>query len=232
MAAIFDYSPIYSRCDGWQSTKRKKMKIFKSLLLILLLSAAILCFLNETHTTESDIKQSFEVNKPYISVLKDFSTKSSLEKIIEQNNAVLLDKKWEHLNLEVIRIRKPRQWSVDGRLIFTIETKNSDLGNQKLEFFQNISLKNNIMLITTGLTTPGKNIILCERTIKFFENDQKDKTLVEIESKLSVKKLLPKFLIKTMDKKVKENNLKEIENLRNNILEATKEDSGFSIPIR
>lgn len=208
------------------------MKIFKSLLLILLLSAAILCFLNETHTTESDIKQSFEVNKPYISVLKDFSTKSSLEKIIEQNNAVLLDKKWEHLNLEVIRIRKPRQWSVDGRLIFTIETKNSDLGNQKLEFFQNISLKNNIMLITTGLTTPGKNIILCERTIKFFENDQKDKTLVEIESKLSVKKLLPKFLIKTMDKKVKENNLKEIENLRNNILEATKEDSGFSIPIR
>ena len=208
------------------------MKIFKSLLLILLLSAAILCFLNETHTTESDIKQSFEVNKPYISVLKDFSTKSSLEKITEQNNAVLLDKKWEHLNLEVIRIRKPRQWSVDGRLIFTIETKNSDLGNQKLEFFQNISLKNNIMLITTGLTTPGKNIILCERTIKFFENDQKDKTLVEIESKLSVKKLLPKFLIKTMDKKVKENNLKEMENLRNNILEATKEDSGFSILIR
>jgi len=207
------------------------MKIFKSLLLILLLSAAILCFLNETHTTESDIKQSFEVNKPYISVLKDFSTKSSLEKIVEQNNAVLLDKKWERLNLEVIRIRKPRQWTVDGRLIFTIETKNSDLGNQKLEFFQNISLKNNIMLITTGLTTPGKNIILCERTIKFFENDQKDKTLVEIESKLSVKKLLPKFLIKTMDKKVKENNLKEIENLRSNILEATKEDSGFSISI-
>lgn len=203
------------------------MKIFKSLVLILLISCAILCFLNENHTKQSNIKQSFEVNKPYLNVLKDFSTKNSLEKIVEQNNAVLLDKKWEYLNLEVIRIRKPRQWNVDGRLIFTVEVNNSDLGKQKLEFYQDIDLKNNVMIIKTGLVSPGKNIILCERTIKFFEKDQKDKTLVEIESKLEVKKLLPKFLIKTMDKKVDENNLREVENLKNNILEATKGENAI-----
>ena len=208
------------------------MKIFKSLVLTLLVSGAILCFLNENHVKESNIEQSFEVNKPYFSVLKDFSAKNSLEKIVEQNNAVLLDKKWEYLNLEVVRIRKPRQWNVDGRLIFTIETKDNDLGKQKLEFHQDINLKNNVMLITTGLTSPGKNIISCERTIKFFEGDQKDKTLVEIESKLVIKKFIPSFFIKTMDKKVEENNLREVENLKNNILEATKgDDAKFSIPI-
>ena len=203
------------------------MKIFKSLVLTLLISCVILCFLNENHTKESNIKQSVEVNKPYLNVLKDFSTKNSLEKIVEQNNAVLLDKKWEYLNLEVVRIRKPRQWNVDGRLIFTIETKDDDLGSQKLEFYQDIDLKNNVMIIKTSLVSPGKNIILCERTIKFFEKDQKDKTLVEIESKLEVKKLIPKFFIKTMDKKVDENNLREVENLKNNILEATKGENAI-----
>jgi hypothetical protein len=202
------------------------MKIFKSLVLILLISCAILCFLNENHTKRSNIKQSFEVNKPYLNILKDFSTKNSLEKIVEQNNAVLLDKKWEYLNLEVIRIRKPRQWNVDGRLIFTIEINNSDLGKQKLEFYQDIDLKNNVMIIKNGLVSPGKSIILCEKTIKFFEKD-KDKTLVEIESKLEVKKLIPKFFIETMDKKVDENNLKEVENLKNNILEATKGENAI-----
>lgn len=202
------------------------MKIFKSLVLILLISCAILCFLNENHTKQSNIKQSFEVNKPYLNVLKDFSTKNSLEKIVEQNNAVLLDKKWEYLNLEVIRIRKPRQWNVDGRLIFTIEINNSDLGKQKLEFYQDIDLKNNVMIIKNGLVSPGKSIILCEKTIKFFEKD-KDKTLVEIESKLEVKKLIPKFFIEIMDKKVDENNLKEVENLKNNILEATKGENAI-----
>jgi hypothetical protein len=202
------------------------MKIFKSLVLILLISCAILCFLNENHTKQSNIKQSFEVNKPYLNVLKDFSTKNSLEKIVEQNNAVLLDKKWEYLNLEVIRIRKPRQWNVDGRLIFTIEINNSDLGKQKLEFYQDIDLKNNVMIIKNGLVSPGKSIILCEKTIKFFEKD-KDKALVEIESKLEVKKLIPKFFIETMDKKVDENNLKEVENLKNNILEATKGENAI-----
>jgi hypothetical protein len=203
------------------------MKIFKSLVLILLISCAILCFLNENHTKQSNIKQSFEINKPYLNVLKDFSTKNSLEKIVEQNNAVLLDKKWEYLNIEVVRIRKPRQWNVDGRLIFIIETKDSDLGKQKLEFYQDIDLKNNVMIIKTSLASPGKNIILCERTIKFFEKEQKDKTLVEIESKLEVKKLIPKFFIKTMDKKVDENNLREVENLKNNILEATKGENAI-----
>lgn len=208
------------------------MKIFKSLVLILLISCAILCFLNENHTKQSNIKQSFEVNKPYLGVLKDFSTKNSLEKIVEQNNAVLLDKKWEYLNLEVVRIRKPRQWNVDGRLIFTIETKDSDLGKQKLEFYQDINLKNNVMIIKTSLVSPGNNIIVCERTIKFFEEDQKDKTLVEIESKLLVKKMVPKFFIKNMDKKVDENNMKEVENLKNNILEAIKgQNAIISIPI-
>lgn len=208
------------------------MKIIKNFCLILLSILAILCFFIENHTSKSEIKQSFEIDKPYLSVLKDFSTKNSLEKIIEQNNAVLLDKKWQYLNLEVIRIRKPRQWNIDGKLNFTVETQDESLGKQKLDFYQDVSLKNDTMNIKTGLISSSKNIVLCERTIKFVKKDQEDKTLVEIEAKLSVKKIIPKFLIQKMDKKLNESNEKEVENLKNNILAATKgSESLFSIPI-
>ena len=88
------------------------------------------------------------------------------------------------------------------------------------------------MNIKTGLISSSKNIVLCERTIKFVKKDQEDKTLVEIEAKLSVKKIIPKFLIQKMDKKLNESNEKEVENLKNNILAATKgSESLFSIPI-
>jgi ABC-type sugar transport system permease subunit len=71
----------------------KKVLIFPSLILIIAL-AFYFSFLD--YESCSSEKISFVINKPYLTIIKDFAKKESLEKTIEDNDGKLVYKEWKN----------------------------------------------------------------------------------------------------------------------------------------
>lgn len=191
--------------------KNIKYKILISFILI----AFAFSFSNHESYNESSIE--LQLDKPYILVTKELATKQSLEKTIEDNDAKLVSKEWESFVVEVPkRIIKLREYELLGKLNFSIEKESLDLGNIKLNFEQNIDINKNIFKIDTKLKESQKNVLVLNKLIEIspFEN----KTKLIIKSEIKIKKIIPFFAKKIMDKKVEEYNKKDLENLKNKLL--------------
>ena len=112
---------------------------------------------------------------------------------------------------------------------FTVDTNNDF--KTRLHFNQFVDYSQGILQIITKLETPDKNILICEKTIQII--DQINNTKVNVKTTLVVKKYIPKYFVKLMDDKVKEHNLKDIQKIKDNLINITKnKDTLFSIPIQ
>ena len=149
--------------------------------------------------------------------------------IIQQKNDTLVDKYCVYLNVEIIRILKPKSWTINGKMNFTVDTNNDF--KTRLHFNQFVDYSQGMLKIITKLETPDKNILICEKTIQII--DQINNTKVNVKTTLVVKKYIPKYFVKLMDDKVKEHNLKDIQKIKDNLINITKnKDALISIPIQ
>ena len=205
------------------------MKILLVILILLLCTAFAVPVCFTSHIASTQDTTFFIIEKPFIEIFKKLANKNSLEKIIQQNNDTLVDKNWEYLNVEIIRILKPKSWTINGKMNFTVDTNNDF--KTRLHFNQFVDYSQGILQIITKLETPDKNILICEKTIQII--DQINNTKVNVKTTLVVKKYIPKYFVKLMDDKVKEHNLKDIQKIKDNLINITKnKDTLFSIPIQ
>lgn len=205
------------------------MKILLVILILLLCTAFAVPVCFTSHIASTQDTTFFIIEKPFIEIFKKLANKNSLEKIIQQNNDTLVDKNWEYLNVEIIRILKPKSWTINGKMNFTVDTNNDF--KTRLHFNQFVDYSQGILQIITKLETPDKNILICEKTIQII--DQINNTKVNVKTTLVVKKYIPKYFVKLMDDKVKEHNLKDIQKIKDNLINITKnKDALISIPIQ
>jgi hypothetical protein len=202
---------------------------FMLVFVVIVLSIGYLCL--ENYESYSKEEVAFTIDKPYLATVKGLATKNSLEKMVEENDGMLVYKNWESFDIEVPqRILRIKEYKVHGKLKFIVEKTDHDLGPIKLPFVQEIHLDNHIFDISTKLVSPQKNIPSYNKTIQIsplFEGNNKiaQQTHVKISSELKIKKLIPIFFKKFMDDKVKQTNQKDIEQLKNNILNMSNQKS-------
>jgi len=202
----------------------KKVLIFPSLILIIAL-AFYFSFLD--YESCSSEKVSFVINKPYLTIIKDLAKKESLEKTIEDNDGKLVYKEWKNFVVEIPKkILRLREYKLEGKLDFVVEKKDNNLGNLRIPFEQNIHIDKQIFTIKTNLSEPQKNILAYNKVVEMGPSTLDGVgTQVEINSELRIKKLIPFFLKEFMDKKVKEENQKDLEKLKKNLLNITQDSS-------
>lgn len=193
------------------------MKRFFIIILATFFIGCSLALTFKVNISNSHIEESIIIEKPFLVVLKNLAKKSSFEKIIEQNDANLIEKKWDYLNVEVPRrILRIKDYQLNGVMNFSIEKYDKDLGKLELKFIQNIHLDENLLIIKINLYEQHKNIILYEKNIKVQPIDQKT-SKISIKSEIKIKKYIPFFIKNNMNEKVQKNNEKDILNLINNL---------------
>jgi len=207
-----------------------KIKYIIPILVSLLILASY--FSLQNHESHSEERIEFFMNKPYIAVVKELATKNSLEKMVQENDGFVKSKEWEFFNVEIPqRILRIREYKIDGKLKFVVEKMDADLGKLELPFVQEMHLDNVIFNVNTELEAPQKRVLLCSKKIEMsplIEDDRMaNRTHVVITSKLKVRKTIPFFTKSIMDNKVKQANLKDLDRLKANIMDA----SGHTIPI-
>jgi len=171
------------------------------------------------HESYSEESTEFIVNKPFLLVVKELSNKASLEKIIEQNDAVVINKNWDNFDITIPqRILRIREYKIDGTMMFEIKKEDKDLGEIFLPFVQQIKLDKNEFKIETKLKTPQKNVIRYYKLIEINPVKNESKTHIMIKSDLKIEKTIPIFFQKTMNEKVEKINKNDMENLKQNIL--------------
>lgn len=205
----------------------KKIIAFTSIFIFLILTICCL-FVKEEVAKEKQI--SFKINKPYFQSLRSLASKESLENILEKNNAKLVKKEWEHLDLQTDFILRPRTWTVDGKLNFQIRKKDSNLGEIILNLSQKIDYSKDNLIIKVTLNDTEKEVK--EYQNKIIIKPQNEITLVEISNKIKIKKTIPFFMKNYMHEKVEEFAEKDLETISENIKEQiNKKKSLISIPI-
>lgn len=189
---------------------------------LLVLVAGYLCL--EQHESHSLEKAEFVIDAPYLAVVKGLASKNSLEKIVEDNDGKVTGKNWENFHVEVPkRLLKIREYRLEGTLRFNVEKKDSDLGELKLPFVQEMHLDEHVLNLRTRLDAPQKQVPSYEKNVEispYLEQEFVQKTHVSIRSELTVRKTIPFFFGKTMDDKVAKSNRKDLERLKANIIEA------------
>lgn len=197
--------------------KKFLIPIFITIILISLYLVFII------HESSSSDRLEFSIDKPYLIAIKSLSTKNSLEKMVEENDGYVTNKNWDSFELEVPqRILRIKDYKIEGVLKFTVHKNDSDLGQLKLPFVQNIKIDNEIFLIKTNLIEPQDKIIICEKVIEIIPDEKSSK--VFIKNTLKIKKYIPFFFKNYMDNKVKESNKKDINQIKENIIKVIDSD--------
>jgi hypothetical protein len=190
-----------------------------SVVLMLLLISLIIFVSFKEHESYGEESTEFIVNKPFLVVVKELSNKISLEKIIEQNDAVVINKNWDNFDITIPqRILRIREYKIDGTMMFEIKKEDKDLGEIFLPFVQQIKLNKNEFKIETKLKNPQKNVIHYYKLIEINPIKNESKTHIMIKSDLKIKRTIPIFFEKIMNDKVEKINKNDIENLKQNIL--------------
>ena len=207
-----------------------KIKYIIPILVSLLILASY--FSLQNHESLSEERIEFFMNKPYVAVVKELATKNSLEKMVQENDGFVKSKEWEFFNVEVPqRILRIREYKIDGKLKFIVEKMDADLGRLELPFVQEVHFDNVIFAVNTELEAPQKSVLLCIKKIEMspmIDDDRMaNRTHVVITSKLKIRKTIPFFTKAIMDNKVKQANLKDIDRIKANVMDA----SGHTIPI-
>jgi hypothetical protein len=187
----------------------------------LLLLIGYLCL--EKHESHSVETTEFTIEKPYLGVVKELATKNSLERMVQDSNGTITEKNWENFEVEVPkRPLRLKEYKLEGTLRFTVEKKDSDLGELRLPFVQEMHLDKQVLSLKTRLSSPQEKIPEYDKTVEISplaeEGSPMPKTHVAIRSELKVKKTVPFFFKKFMDEKVAETNKKDTEQLKSNIM--------------
>lgn len=208
------------------------MKKILIAIVLLIATLAIGIFLSFKNNVSHAVKEeSFVIEKPFIAVVKNLATKDSLERMIEESDATLIEKKWEYLDLEVPkRILRIKDYKLNGKLVFVIEKKDADLGDLKIPFVQNVHLDNNVFNVKTNLSSQQKNILFYEKVIEIKPLDERS-SKVYLKSEIKIEKTIPFFFKNYMNKKVEQNNEQDFKELKNN-LNTIAEKSAFEIKLK
>ena len=70
-------------------------------LLFIAIGCSIAYFCLENHESYSKEEVAFTIDKPYLATIKGLATKNSLEKMVEENDGMLVYKNWESFDVEV-----------------------------------------------------------------------------------------------------------------------------------
>ena len=187
----------------------------------LLIAGGYLCLeKHESHSTET---AEFTIEKPYLGVVKELATKNSLERMVQDSNGTITEKNWDSFEFEAPRRKlRLKEYKLEGTLRFTVEKKDGDLGELRLPFTQEMHLDSHVLSLHTKLSTPQEKIPAYDKKIEISplveEGASIPKTHVSIKSELTVRKTIPFFFGKLMDKKVAETNRKDTEQLKSNIM--------------
>ena len=196
------------------------LPILGSLILLL----AYLCL--EKHESHSEESLEFTIDKPYLQTVRNLATKNSLERIAEDNNATVTGKYWDHFNVEVPqKILRLKDYKINGTLRFTVSKEDPDLGDLRLTFVQDMDLDEHILRLNTKLLMPDPKIPVISKMVEISPLVEEDmpKTHVLARSELKVRKTIPFFLRDHMDKMVEESNRKDLERLKNKIMEVSEQ---------
>jgi hypothetical protein len=184
-------------------------------------------FCMESHESHSTEQIEFTIDKPYLQVVKGLATKNSLEKIVEDSDGVIAKKNWKSFNVEMPQMAlRIREYKIEGELEFTVNKKDSDLGELKLPFVQKMNLDKHVLSLDTELAEPQPSIPAYSKTVEVSPLVEEDmKTHVMAKSELKVRKTIPFFFKDHMDRKVAESNKRDLDRLKSNIMSITSQKS-------
>jgi hypothetical protein len=144
------------------------MKIKLTLLLLFL---ALALALNEYYQNKYSIKKTIETEKSLSFLVdKEFSLiRKSLvqgkfeEEILKINNATVLEKKWNDLNLHLERpLRKDRYWDLKGNMVAKIKINNDNTGKEEIEMNHNIEVgSSNVKILCSLDSSSLKMLNIC-----------------------------------------------------------------------
>lgn len=200
------------------------------IIIILLVLLTPLLFLKKINI-EEERNFEFNVDKSYLEVVKNILNKKSLEEVLEKNNAVLIEKKWEYLNIEPLFLLRPRMWEVDGKMHFKIKKADKNLGPIELEFQQTINYNKDNLKIDVFLEKEKDFLKKYENHINIIPNYEKTrikiKNLIKIE--MFIFSFLKPYIHKKLNKFIEEDIIKIKENIKKQV---EKQNSLISIPIK
>lgn len=206
----------------------KKKYIF--IILTVLLIIFPILFLKQIDLQE-EREENFSVRKSYLEVIKNILNKKSLEEILEKNNAVLIEKKWEHLNVDTQFILRPRTWEVNGKMHFKIKKIDKDLGSIELKFQQTIEYNRNRLDIKVVLEEEKKYLKNYENIIEITPNG--NETKIKVKNLIKINILMLSFLKNYLNQKLNNFIEEDIKKIKNNIKkQVEKQNSLISIPIK
>lgn len=206
----------------------KKKYIF--IILTVLLIIFPILFLKQIDLQE-EREENFSVRKSYLEVIKNILNKKSLEEILEKNNAVLIEKKWEYLNVDTQFILRPRTWEVNGKMHFKIKKIDKDLGSIELKFQQTIEYNRNRLDIKVVLEEEKKYLKNYENIIEITPNG--NETKIKVKNLIKINILMLSFLKNYLNQKLNNFIEEDIKKIKNNIKkQVEKQNSLISIPIK
>lgn len=175
--------------------------------------------------SSSEKELEFTIDKPYLFVTKNLVTKNSLEKIVEENNGVVVNKNWENFTVEVPkRIFKLKDYKIDANLKFKVIKNDKDLGELKLSFEQVVKIDDENLLLNIKLSEPNDKVLYYEKNVDISKINE-ESSLVKIKSNLKIKKNIPFFFKNYMDKRVDDLNGIDINQMKQNIIKIINSDS-------
>jgi hypothetical protein len=178
------------------------IKIVAIILSVILAGVLIVRNLPKRVIHESSSTQ-FVMDCPFADIQKGMRQGKFEQETLKINNAEVLGKEWIDKHFNVQRpLRKDRYWEFSGRLIAKVRVTDSRIGAMEVELIEDIFFAKDRIEIKTQLAHPlpiGVSDLLQEIIIY----PEGNKTVVELNSDITLKRYVPWFLADSARKQVK-----------------------------
>ena len=168
----------------------------------------------------------FEFSRVKIVLMKN----DVMEEIISNDHGEIIERKWDKFVLSGNRPFRDGI-NINGSGEFLISKNEPDIGKILLKFKQQVSLTRTEINSNVKLIEPIGHIKEIETTMQVIEKEKE--TLFKIRTYIKYERLIPRSMIETVDKKVKESASKMLRTNREVVTKIVEENVGekFSLPI-
>jgi len=174
--------------------------VVSALIIALLFSAKV-------HRTESVETVEMELASPYLKALASMGQKSSFESILSAGGTKLVERVWDEFKFDLKRAPRLSSWEMHGSGRFKVRSENDDFSGE-MEILQTVDADREGIWVSSNLSKANRCVV--EYETKTFISNSKP-SVVRIENRIVYKRLIPFWMAKEVDSKVREHNKKKLD---------------------
>lgn len=205
-------------------------KIFFLIIIFVLASGLFLYFSSINQEVETFQKAHLTLDKNFLDFRKSLQQEDLMEKTISSLNGSILEKKWIEAD---VNIQRPilKNWHFKGKLNFkfTVPYEGNDF---LFHVCQDLKIDNDQIDSENNLIESIDSLGLKKYQQKTVITKNENKTNVYMSVHIKVKRFIPFFLKEYAQKKLDEEGIKQIENLKNSMLELSNRKTKNNIFIK